>query len=384
MERENLRNANWDKMISEIYFWQPELNPHTIPLANAFARHGYAARTVFIAQNPLSETRVSQGVPGDWMPDCELVVTPSQEDVAQMIARSATDSVHVFSGMHWVPCIIEGIKQAAQHKRMFGVMSEPRVLTGWKGKMRLLHSWTREQRHRKHASFVAAIGRHGPMWFRLTGYGARVFPFAYFIDPPAIAAPPAPRHDGGRLRIGYSGRLIESKGFGVFLRLIEAAQGRHDFSIIGSGAMAEAAQAAAAHHPNVTYAGVIPMAQVPTWMAGLDALVVPSLTTDDGWAVVVSEALFAGTFAVINGRVGASVLADGAQIAQRIDSDDPKAYLTALETAAARGALAPGARATRQSYAQTHLTADVGAAYLMGILDHLRGGATPRPKPYYL
>jgi len=380
-------------MISEIYFWQHEMNPHVIPLANAIARRGDAGRTLCIAQEPLNARRVAQGIPGDQMPDCETIIAPSAAEVARIVAQSAPDSVHLFYGMHWVPCIVEGIRQAAQHDRFFGLISEPRVLAGWKGKLRLAHSWAQERRHRRHARFVGAIGRHGPRWFRLTGYGARVFPFAYFIDPPPIdpapiapqSPPPAPAaRDSGRLRIGYIGRLIEPKGFGVFLRLIEAAQGRHDVFIAGSGAMAETAAALAAQRPEVTFAGVVPMTQVPAWMAGLDAVVVPSLTTDDGWAVVVSEALFAGTFAVINGRVGASVLADEDRIAARIDSDDPRDYLATLEAAAARGALDAPSRAHRSHYAARHLSADAGAAYLMGILDHLRSGATPRPKPYHL
>lgn len=367
-------------MSSEIYFWEGAVSPHKIPLLNALARRPEVRRAVYVAQGRLNYKVVSTGVPNDHVPDCELIMAPDAAKVASIIAASAPDSVHLFSGMHWVPCITEGIRQAALQNRCFGIMSEPRVLEGVKGKLRLLHSWTQERTHRRHAAFVAAIGRHGPRWFHLTGYGDRVFPFAYFIDPPKLAARDETPPDQRRLRIGYIGRLVEAKGFGVFLKMIEAANGRYDFVIAGSGAMAPEAQAAAAKHPNVSFHGVMPMAEVPSLMAGLDCLVVPSLTTDDGWAVVVTESLFAGTLPIIGGRVGASVLAEDDKIARRVDSDDPRAYLAAIE--AASHALTGPDRSARTAYAHAHLSAEAGADYLIRMLRHLRNGA-PRPRDFY-
>lgn len=369
--------------ISEIYFWEAEVNPHRLPLTRALARRGDVGRVIYIAQTPLNAGRVLQGLSTDTSDEDNFIIAPSVDEVKQIVAKSAPDSIHVFSGMHWVPCIVEGIKEAARHNRTFGLMSEPRVLEGWKGKLRLLHSWTQERLHRRHAAFVAAIGRHGPRWFHLTGYGRRVFPFAYFIDPPAIVTPQIPADMGDRLRVGYVGRLNESKGFGLFLRMIEAAQGRFDFVIAGSGQLEQAARNTASRHPNVQFLGVVPMTEVPSTMAQLDCLVVPSLTTDDGWAVVVSEALYAGTLPIIGGRVGASVLADGNRIALRVDSDDPQAYLAAIDAAVAAQATSSPARANRTAYAQAHLSAEAGAEYLVQMLAHFRDGA-PKPKEFYI
>lgn len=368
--------------ISEIYFWEAELNPHRLPLTRALARRDEIGRVIYIAEKALNPDRVRQGLNTDTESGEEFIIAPSGVDVARIVAQSAPDSIHVFSGMHWVPCIVEGIRHAAREDRFFGLMSEPRVLEGWRGKLRLLHSWSHERLHRRHAAFVAAIGRHGPRWFHLTGYGRRVFPFAYFIDPPTIAPQVAPPQ-GNRPRIGYVGRLNASKGFGLFLQMIEAAQGRFDFVIAGSGPLEPDARDAAARHANVQFLGVVPMAEVPSTMARLDFLVVPSLTTDDGWAVVVSEALFTGTLPIIGGRVGASVLADGDRIALRVDTDDPRAYLAALDTALAAQATSSPARANRSAYAEAHLSADAGAEYFVKMLAHFRDGA-PRPKAFYI
>ncbi|MFD2175832.1 glycosyltransferase [Rhodobacter lacus] len=363
----------------DFYFWEAEVNPHRLPLTRALARRSDVGEVYYVAQARLNGDRVKQGLSDHLLDTDKVVVAPEREEVLRLIRESAPGSVHVFSGMHWVPCIVDGLPEAVKQNRFFGLMSEPRVFEGLKGKLRYLHSLMTEGLHRKHAKFVAAIGRHGPGWFRMTGYGDRVFPFAYFVDPPAGEMRPQRSADPARLRIAYIGRLVKPKGFGVFLSLVTAARGRHEFVIAGTGDMAAEIGAA----PNLEFRGRVPMEEISALMSDVDIVVVPSLTTDDGWAAVVSEALFAGAYPVVGVRVGASILADNGRIGDCVRADTPEAYLAAIEAAAARGVLDAEGRKARIAYAQSHLSGDVGAKYLLDIVSYQRGKGGPRPEPYY-
>ncbi|MDP1045310.1 glycosyltransferase, partial [Klebsiella pneumoniae] len=54
--------------------------------------------------------------------------------------------------------------------------------------------------------------------------------------------------------------------------------------------------------------GVLPMSDVNCFFRQVDVLVLASTTADDGWGVVVSEALMCGVAVVATATVGASVV----------------------------------------------------------------------------
>jgi glycosyltransferase involved in cell wall biosynthesis len=363
----------------ELVFWEPLVSPHKLGLFEALVLSGKVGKLLQVSQNPLSEERKELGWQTTIPDSVPTIVAPSDAQVLDAIRNSSPDAIHVFSGIHWVPAIVRGIALAIEHKRHFGIMSEPRGFEGAKGIARLAHSWATEGKVRRHCDFVLAIGRHGPPWFRMAGYRAdRIFPFAYFVGE---------RQSGGRrsassrVRIGFLGRLIHAKGFHLAVEAIRMLGSDVEFEIAGSGEMEELARGLANERPgSIRFHGALSMADVRDFLGGLDILLVPSLTRDDGWGVVLSEALEAGTAVVASGDLGASACISDARFGRRVERPNAERLVKAIQDVIASGTLSEGSRQFRANWAAKHLTASAGAAYMLEIFTHIyQGAAAPEP-----
>ncbi len=363
-----------------VIFWEPSVSPHKLALFRAMARSPRTGRCIYVAQDPFPEGRAGQGWELDDLAGLDIRVAPTDGEIARMIDTDRDDTIHLFSGIHWVPCIVAGLDRAVRTDAHFGLMVEPRASEGWRGLARLAHSWLTERRIRAHAAFVLAIGRHGPSWFRRTGYRAdRIFPFAYFLPQRSV---PAAAASADRLRLGYLGRLTEAKGISLVLDLPQHLTVPASLRIAGAGDAEAAVRVAADARRDVVFEGALPMSGVPAFLAEIDILLVPSLTTDDGWAAVVSEALMAGCAVIASDRAGASILLDDPMLGRVLETLDPPALATAVAAVATATRFDAITRDKRAQWAARHLTGDAGAAALFAVLDHLFD-AGPRPSPFY-
>ncbi len=372
------RLAGW-----RIHFWEPTLSPHKLALFRALATDPRVLSCTYVSQQGLSAERRAQGWAVDGLDGLDIRVAPDAAEIDTLMAGAAgRDAVHLFSGIHAPPLVAVGIAAALRHGARFGLMSEPRASEGARGVVRLAHSWASEGQLRRQAAFVLAIGRGGPPWFRRAGYSSdRIFPFAYFVQGPALFA--APTRADNRVRLGYLGRLVEAKGIRLLLDALPLLPPAVDVIVAGHGAEAPRVEAAAAaSHGRLRFAGALPMAKVPAFLAGLDLLVQPSLTSDDGWGAVVSEALLAGTAAIATAKVGASILLDTAGRGAVMARPDPRLLADAVSAQIAAARFDAPHRAARQAWAESRLTGDAGAAHLLAIFAHLFAGA-PRPPPFY-
>ncbi|MET4605080.1 glycosyltransferase involved in cell wall biosynthesis [Bradyrhizobium sp. JR4.1] len=366
-----------------IYLWEPETSPHKLPLFYELLEHSRVQNVTFIAQRPLNQKRRLQGWEDAPREDSPIILAPTNEQVEALIANSPEDSIHIFSGMHWVPCIVDGLRSAVRHQRRFGILHEPRVLEGPKGLIRWAHSWLTERHLRNNAKFVLAIGAHGPSWFRLTGYRQQtIFPFAYFLSEPAIGLPPSFAINArSSTRISFLGRLEEIKGIHLFIDSIKHVGSPVEFSVAGHGSYERFLLDAATRISNLSYLGPIGMPEVPQFLAETDVLVLPSTTTDDGWGAVVTEALLAGASVVTSSKVGASMcLADPIR-GLVLNRPTGKDLAEAIDQTIANGYCRSEFRKVRSRWAQEHLTRKVGANYLLDILDHLFANK-PRPASF--
>jgi len=99
--------------------------------------------------------------------------------------------------------------------------------------------------------------------------------------------------------IGYVGRLVAEKGIPWLLASWRAANlpDNTRLVLIGSGPLEATIRAAATADPRIRLNGPVPFEQVPTVMASLDALVLPSVTTRDWceqYGRVITEAMASG------------------------------------------------------------------------------------------
>src|SRR3989338_3216933 len=105
-----------------------------------------------------------------------------------------------------------------------------------------------------------------------------------------------------KFTVFFVGRLIETKGVGIILRLIEVLDPRIQIVVAGDGSMKEQLVKAQVDHKNLTYLGRIENTDLPTYYNASDLVIVPSLV-DEGWGYTAMEAISCGT-PVIASRVG--------------------------------------------------------------------------------
>ena len=108
--------------------------------------------------------------------------------------------------------------------------------------------------------------------------------------------------------LGYVGRLIPEKGIGWLLDAWRSASiNGATLVIAGEGPLLGEVLVAAAADPSIQALGPVLADEIPSLMASLDALVLPSLTSRDWeeqWGRVLAEAMVAGT-PIVASRTGA-------------------------------------------------------------------------------
>lgn len=132
----------------------------------------------------------------------------------------------------------------------------------------------------------------------------RIFPFGYFVPGPSGDLSAVPANPTAPLRLVFVGALIARKGLAIAIQAVRQlrTEGRDvTLDVYGAGN-----PAAYPFDDVVRYRGVIAFGKAGETMAGYDALVLPSLF--DGWAVVVNEALQAGTPVCCSDAVGAGAV----------------------------------------------------------------------------
>jgi glycosyltransferase involved in cell wall biosynthesis len=364
-----------------VFLWEPERSPHKLPLFRELMAHPRISSATYIAQGDLNVHRQLEGWQNDFDKDLPIIVGPTPVQIDSIVANSPADSIHIFSGMHWVPCIVNGLRAVIRYGRKFGILHEPRVFEGARGLARLTHSWLTEEPLRRNARFILAIGAHGPRWFRLSGYRpTRIFPFAYFLSNRPDTGASFQIAKTGAI-VSFLGRLERLKGADLFLDAIGRVKSPATFYAAGHGTLSSMMEHAERTYACFHYIGPIKMAEVPYFLSNTDILVLPSITMDDGWGAVVSEALLAGAGVVASYKVGASMcLADEVRgtVVLKLTGHEVAA---AVDGMIAKDLCAARYRKIRSHWADKHLTQRAGVEYLLNIFDHVFYGRT-RPAPF--
>ncbi len=351
-----------------LIFWEPTVSPHKLDWVRQLQAQPEVEGCIYVSDAHLRRERVELGWSVDQDPIVELIVAPTPERIRTIFAEHP-GAVHIFSGMRHSPSIVLGLKCAIEFRARFGLCSEPRVLEGGAGKVRLLQSWLTEQPLRRHAEFILAIGASGPRWFRLAGYpDSRIFPFGYFVDPMHMPAPVAETNAGRRPTIAYIGRLVSEKGCDAFLQAAEQLP-EFDKLFVGKGPLEVDILAAVRRDPTIRFLGVVPRKKLADVYASADILVLPSQTTADGWGVVVSEALMSGCFVIVSRFAGSSLAIADRSLGATLTVITANAIMQAARGALKGGLLNTQHRRRRREWGGRELSASAGARQFLAILD---------------
>jgi len=364
-----------------IIFWIPYVCAHITEFIGEVAKASPCVNVMCFANEGLPLSRKSLG----WEENSLLLFQCYVESTAAFIKKTVNDckgeSIHVFYGFRWRHTLIEGLKCVKLTGDPFIIVQEPRVREGLSGELRFLHSWLTETWHRNKCLGVLAIGRHGPSWFKSVGYPAsKIFPFAYFVEPSDEHTFP---EKAKRLSIGYVGRLIKMKGVDDLIIAKHKLDFDADLTIVGSGVEARSlVKLCNDLAVKSEFLGVIPKNEISALIASFDLLVLPSRSMDDGWGVIVSEALMEGTAVIASTCVGASIVLDNPLAGMMVNPNSPSGIAAAVSQLRAREAFSSSVRQQRKNWARACLSAESGAQYFLRILDHLLTGR-PRPNSFH-
>lgn len=370
--------------LQRVVFWEPSVSPHKSGLFEALALHLPNVEIICVADSDLQLERKSQGWISYQPIGYKLLISPSDEICSRISTEFPKTTLHIFSGIRHYRCIVTGLRGVKSIGAQFGIMSEPRVDEGGFGKLRFIQSWISEGWIRSNVSFVLAIGRNGPAWFESVGYDStKIFPFAYFVDKPL-----SPSNSSGSrelIAVGYLGRIISMKGIEYLSDVILGCDSNNFvFRIAGVGDKLDYLREKTINAISpVFFEGAIPMSGVYDFLGKLDVLVLPSISKDDGWGVVVSESLLAGTAVVATSCVGASILLDKLSLGRCIKPRSAICISDAINSISKSDGFSEESRVFRRQWAERHLSSEAGALNLIDIINFSIGRCSMRPLPFF-
>jgi glycosyltransferase involved in cell wall biosynthesis len=353
--------------IKSVVFWEPCASPHKHNLLSSLADFQPDVEVICCAQAGISEDRKSQGWCEVESINYKLLIAPDSGIIKSLVNDNIPETVHIFSGLRHVNIINKALELAITNKSRYFLMSEPRVFEGVSGYFRLLQSWFFERKVRKTTQGVFAIGANGRSWFKKALYPEeKIFDFAYYVD--ALSGQSEARVERNEVHVGYIGRLVPLKGVRYLVEAMRHVSIPAKLTIVGGGSELKRLKLKAGN--NVSFIPSIPRHDVGKVMGLCDVLVLPSVSTSDGWGVVVSEALHSGCYVIATDKVGASMAIINSKLGCIVPSGDSIAISEAVVNAYDSALLGSDMRQYRKEFAGRCLTGDAGARWLWSVVRH--------------
>jgi glycosyltransferase involved in cell wall biosynthesis len=182
-------------------------------------------------------------------------------------------------------------------------------------------------------------------------------PLEAFEDVPPIQT--------GPLRLGYLGQLVERKRVDALLSALAESRIEASLRIAGRGPSQVALESLVTKldlGDRVHFDGFVE--DLPTWFAGIDALVLPSLV--EGWGYVLAEAAAAGRLVLAHDASSVAEVTPAAAGALLVDPSERGALMRGLQRLASLG---PTERLARASRLREHARQRLGLDRMLDELD---------------
>jgi len=367
--------------INRIIFWEPVLSPHKFDFLSELVKINPSIEIICCANADLGSDRLSQGWILSPKDEFKFITLHEQIEIKNLILENLENTFHVFSGIRWFANIKIALFYVRKYHLKFSIMSEPRVVNDILGPIRYIHSIITEGWIRNNVSLVFAQGANAPSWFQMALYPKEIIiPFAYFIKPPIFIKP---FYTDSRIQVGYVGRLVKMKGINYLIEGVNLIKDKVDLKIAGNGPILNNLKYfCRSLGLKAEFSGVIPMNTIGSYMSSLDVLVLPSISNDDGWGVVVSEALMCGTAVIATDAVGASVVLEDPIFGIRVPIKAPNDIASAILKLKKSGLFSTEIRLRRKELAISRLSARAGATHFYSILKWAFNGEQ-KPTEFY-
>jgi glycosyltransferase involved in cell wall biosynthesis len=337
----------------QVVFWQRMFTPHMMGLAEAMAARGHTVH--FVAQ--VSEV---VGVA------CHLI--RDLDEARGFIGTLGSDTVHISQGIRGNGIIgnFQKLISRAGHRQW--VVMETVEDSGFRGFAKRIIYGLLLRHRRRDIQGVLAIGAGTYAWLVNRGFPpSRVFPFSYFIKP---NYPKRKRSlFGETFTFGFVGNLEPWKNprlaLSAYLKLAGDSQ---RLVFIGDGSeynFLKRTSEKASPNKKIVFLGRVPMPAVPTLLADLDCLILPSDV--DGWGVVASEAMIVGTPVICSSACGVRDAVKSSPLGAVFRSGSEESLLSAMEKMKISLKGGHFKRLELEKWSKC-LEANFGASYLEGII----------------
>lgn len=362
--------------MSEYVFWAGIVSPHVAGLANCLADRG--AKVTYVTSKLMSRERASQGwsIPTLQGVRLELIGETSVVRVLESLPREA---IHITQGIRRNGYIASVIAELGRRKARWAVMMETVDDRGLQGVLKRVDYGLAFRSARPHLHFVLAIGHRTSQWILARGVEEdRIFPFAYFLEAPVVAAP---SRQPGPYRIGFLGSLVPGKRVDLIVKALGHLMTHcFDLVLVGDGPVSSALRrqvAAAGLSDRVKWLGCVSMSEARAHVAHFDCLILPSEA--EGWGAVVSEALMAGVPAICSDACGSVAAIRASGVGGVFKTGSVQSLTQAIHSMLDAGPLPAADRAALAQWA-TCLSSAEGAQYLESISRYIyEGGSRPGP-----
>lgn len=358
----------------DITFWQNSASIHQAPLISALAAGGAKVRAVVPDLD--HPTRRLMGWQRPDYGDADLCVAADLAAVRDLAGSARADRAHVFTGLGSSPTVSAAFRtlqgRADGHLSVMTESWDPRGVTG---ALRRARYAGRVLRWGRHVDSLLAIGELAAAQFVSVGIPpAKVAPFLYTVSDTAGVAQPEPADVPEVVFVGSLEPHKDPLSLVEAMAAIESAR----LTMVGSGSLHGAVRQAVGDRGlegRVRLVERLDNLAVRHLLGRCDLLVLPSRY--DGWGAVTSEALMAGTPAVVSDRAGSSILVADSGRGRTFRSGDVRSLTRALEHELAGGPVAAERRERIRRWALARISPQAVARYLRALLLEGRRDAPP-------
>lgn len=365
-------------------FWQRIVSPHQAGLARELADAG--CQVHYVAEKSMSQVRKAQGWAAPDLGSVDVQFVPDERALPSIIDAMPPDAIHLCQGLarNGMPNRAAGIlrRRGARVGAMLETVDDRGRV---KGPLKCAWYSSLAWQLGTQTDFLLATGHRTPQWLEERGFDARrIFPFTYFLPDLASSAPLSPMaygHGGRVPRIGFVGRVDESKRLDILIEAL-ALIGQRDavLVVIGAGVLEVEMRALAQTRlgrERVEWIGQRSMEEARRLMSTLDLLVLPS--DYDGWGAVVSEALLAGVPAICSDACGSAEAVTASGVGGVFEAGSVSGCAAVIDAWLSSPEHHSLDRDALRRWARSFSSVS-GARYLRAICDHVYGvGQRPLP-----
>lgn len=169
-------------------FWQNCMSPHQLPYIVHLLEDTRVDEVVIVTDEVVSQERKKMGWDVTTFPGlelCDVRLSPSDNEIHELLAKRQEDSIHLFSGIHGYPFVTKVLDMSLKYNIKRGIITErPNTFKFglangkplWLHRIRFL---IQDRKYAKHIQYVFAMGEEAVQYFRSIWKDWQVFPFIY-------------------------------------------------------------------------------------------------------------------------------------------------------------------------------------------------------------